>query len=151
MTEPEIMEMPAGRALDILIAEQVLGWMPEQGGWHAQQEDGKIVWISADTRFPFSTEIFAAWDVVLATRKRDWWWQIESHHGKDGGWQGSVWTDHKSDPEETRAICWDAETPQLAICRAALLGAMNLRMLNPAPPPHTTSSPSASPSPPTRS
>ena len=148
MTEREIMEMPAGCELDALIARHVMGWA-RLGGlanytgkpetfwetgerWCIEYPDPETVYrLSPEGGTPFrpSTEIADAWGVVFATRARDWWWEICSHHGKDGGWQGSVWTDHKSGPDETRAICWDAETPQLAICRAALCGAVTLKRL----------------------
>lgn len=159
MSKHDIMEMPAGRELDALIAEHVIGWMwlpyttgrgrpchilcppgtsPLKELPHGEQVSGpqtaaecemlplipRVILHHALPRY--SIDIAAAWEVILATRARDWWWKIESHHGKDGGWEGSVWMDHKSDPEGTRSICWEAETPQLAICRAALYGVMLL-------------------------
>lgn len=63
----------------------------------------KMDWeISAWYGFPVSpsTEDEDAFRVMMAARSRDWWFQVSSHGGKDGGWRAVC--DHRIAPDETR-------------------------------------------------
>ena len=120
MTREEILNMPAGREMDALVAEFVMGWLPNPGP--ALPKD-KIV--------PnFSIDIAAAWEVVkyiqintnyhrfvLETVFEDRLWRFWI--GANRNWRESSWP-----PVEVGETYWinaDANDPSLAICRAALL------------------------------
>ena len=127
MTRDEILNMPAGREMDALVAEKVMGWTnpritpsgrfritPPMGGkYHGGQMPPK-----------YSTDIAAAWQVVE--------WLME---------RGDVFVEYWSDGEwfvadkpvgvrqdATTAMCDGKATGEmsapLAICRAALLAVM---------------------------
>jgi hypothetical protein len=116
MTREEILNMPASAEMDVMIAEQVLGWKRDFGRW--VDRDGNKFWtIEPDedyyacenqcTHFTPSTEIAPAWEVVeklgLSVLK------------VQDGWQARK---HVSMSDETSS---NGETAPLAICRAALL------------------------------
>ncbi len=61
--------MKAGRALDALIAEKVMGWelvTESEFGvcWKIPQTDGRFGFLSDESALPYSTEMMAAWQVV---------------------------------------------------------------------------------------
>lgn len=113
----------AGRELDALIAEKVMGWTVDPiyrmytgaGMRHA-------VGNNLDTRFNPSTNIAAAWEVVEKMRERGDWVNLE---GDKEGWMVEVWPFTADDSwagggfygEDVKA---KADTAPLAICRAAL-------------------------------
>ncbi len=102
MTHDEILNMPAGQDMDMLIAENVL--MLDNNGWNE---------LFFHNRTKFSTDISAAWEVVE---------KIESI-GKS--WE--MWANTKEPLIHVRIgnkrTC-RAVTAPLAICRAALLAVM---------------------------
>jgi len=118
--------LPAGRELDALIAEQVMGWVrspnASQHAWGAFGADDKWRpvrnWSEPEYNvFPFqpSIDIFAAWAVVekcLATCP-----EHERQVGIDAVvHRGALWW-RVTLRNRTGA---EGETAQLAICRAAL-------------------------------
>jgi hypothetical protein len=124
MTRDEILSMPAGRELDALIAEKVMGWFitggvvcknnPEPGHY-----EGLVAFMS---KWRPSENIADAWQVV---DKADWYWElfpatdiydvteIVCRLGFEAGTMGDCSLEGEA----------KADTPELAICRAALLAA----------------------------
>ena len=131
MTRDEILAMPAGIEMDVLIATKVMGWKRYVNtAWSsfAQQRDGaeQVTWVEGDLNtfrasddWSPSTDISAAWEVV---------YKLHPDH--------SIQIDF-DDPETVEEIKWycglytkgepfrdyeaRADTAPLAICRAALL------------------------------
>jgi hypothetical protein len=110
MTQDEIVQMEAGREMDALVAELVMGWEKRVFGdgvdyWHLP--GGAICELDAPH---YSTDIAAAWQVV---EKLPFSVYVEVR------WDGKnaeAWFDSGSQT-------WEASAPTapLAICRAALL------------------------------
>lgn len=74
--------MNAGRELDALVAEKVMGWTWDEntawsptGSRNARVADGDLWWWLP----PYSTDIAAAWEVVERIRER-WELTIDSSH-----------------------------------------------------------------------
>lgn len=129
MTKEEIEQLPAGRELDALIAEALMGWSQkdDSNGFQVYTPDRCLGWWRADQpklgdRQPcFSTDIAAAWQVVEKINKTHYlntaqYW-IEG--GSNGGVLGFIvafrqYKTYKGEPAK-------ADTMPLAICRAALL------------------------------
>jgi hypothetical protein len=132
----ETTQLPAGRELDELIAEKVMGGVPRHPEWYWLRSG--VAPETPDLPTPkgqsaiycgpaFSTDIAAAWEVVEWMRAR--WaklpnaergepdtWQF--HDFADEGWRASVvWLHHDAPIVEVDEI---APTLPLAICRAAL-------------------------------
>lgn len=110
MTRDEILNMPAGRALDALIEYHIMKTqVPRNSDGHLSRS-----WVDGygyENTF-YSTDIAAAWDVVEKLNR--------------DGWYVSVFTGHKfecalSHPNPKRGNYCKGETAPLAICRAALL------------------------------
>ncbi len=125
----------AGRELDALIAEKVMGWTlikitPEQGRELLNMESGysaaarvhlvtchlEGVWGQPDGSITrdlplYSTDIAAAWEVVGELLKKHWYLRIECHQGR---W--FVWYDNQNEADDLA----EAEAAPLAICLAAL-------------------------------
>lgn len=126
MTPTEIDALPAGRELDALVAERVMGWtnistLSPQGryfgarhfGWHetlrgSVPEHGRVALPS------YSTDIAAGWEVVEKLVSLGWHFTITSLQGK---WHAGL-TKDIGDVRET-AMGHESTVP-LAICRAAL-------------------------------
>jgi len=118
LTDDEIDAMPAGRELDVLIAEHVMGlepWLGKPGAFHAP------IVLPHDTPKPclppaYSTDIAAAFSVLMAfpkthkgifhTQRRSNGWTL----GQPLEWQCTIGATNKV----------SADTAPLAICRAAL-------------------------------
>lgn len=140
-------DLPAGRKLDALIAEKVMGL--EKVAPHRQGFDGRSGWHDdygfgdgyvrnppkwpQEPRFPedynfqrvppYSTDIAAAWDVV--EKLGNWhgfdflvWRTAEASQYHEGDWQAG-WYEAGFDGPESRASAY-AKTAPIAICRAAL-------------------------------
>ena len=118
-------EMPAGRELDALVAEKVMGFClcPYDPKW-MRADTGSGIWIDGDTwrctdhgkpAFTpwrsYSTDIAAAWEVVEKMRE-DYEPRIELW---DEGWEVTILTGTDRGSASGRAL-----TAPLAICRAAL-------------------------------
>ena len=95
--------MKAGRELDALIAEKVMGWRLQAEPytcWNLPDGDQRIYTPN------FSTDIAAAWRVVEKMRSPDF------RLNREGDWVCCF--------GGTVAFCGDGDTAALAICRAAL-------------------------------
>ena len=125
MTRDEILNMPAGREMDALVAEKVMTlnvWQHEKRvkqlafrGNRSREVLGTVIEIIAGDRMlqNYSTDIAAAWQVVEKT-KNDY--DITRVGGKWHAWLFAI------DEVLTEAY---ADTAPLAICRAALLAVMD--------------------------
>jgi hypothetical protein len=129
MTRDEILSMEAGRELDALVAEQVMGWKRETYSFN-NWRDGKVESMELSglmgpdglrevDQFPFySTDIAAAWEVVekleeeniarLELTRLGWDWQKT--------WRVSFFTTAVSE-----GAIVEGDIVPLTICRAALL------------------------------
>lgn len=138
-------ELPAGRELDALVAEKVMGWRwyvftiaasgenvraifppddtaPVRFGYLPWKR-GDHDWRIANGGYPpaFSTDIAAAWEVVAEMEKRGQWCQVE--RCRRVGWCVTFAADpgaHCSPAYEDEGIIDCASTVPLSICRAAL-------------------------------
>lgn len=125
LTREKILSMPAGRELDALVAEKVMGWKqcsmegvriktcygkpPEFG-----RNDGRV-------RIPgYSTDISAAWEVVEKVKQMNWFFILSDNLFPDK-WEASLFWDPNGTMIEARA-----ETAPEAICKASLLAVMGL-------------------------
>lgn len=131
MTEQEIDAMEAGRELDALVAEKIMGWKVVDGWW--DMGDGRS-WPVEDwcddyerviqEAFRPSTDMSAAWyaiERVEATGK----WASSVNAVRDQSpnkWCTEFWPTDNWSP---RVISSYAETAPLAICRAVLKVASN--------------------------
>jgi hypothetical protein len=132
MTKDEILNMPAGREMDALIAEKVMGWKrpPSGNGWNVttlfkrKTPDGQnlqVAWVG-DGMVEFSADISAAWEVVEKMNQMKWRFYSRSITYNDGLIYKSIAAQFQNEHAlgiDTGYI--DAETMSLAICRAALL------------------------------
>jgi len=114
MTRDEILNIPSGRELDVLVAKQIFGF-------------GVMVWINHPDIDPkvvtpdeidllhYSTDIAAAWEVVnhfVSRRKRP-----KIDRVAENEWRVQL------DDFDENAVAYSSSAP-LAICRAALLAVM---------------------------
>lgn len=110
--------MEAGRALDALVAERVMGWHARDAwydaddNWMADLEDNFPIDAEA---FSPSTSIEAAWQVVEKMRGRGWTMTLN----QEAEMQFEPWDCRFFGPNDRRAIA-HGNTAPLAICRAAL-------------------------------
>lgn len=114
LTRERILLLPACRALDLLVAEKVMGQV-----WQGGNPIPNYTGVGGCWPHPFSTSIEAAWEVVekldeknyqaLVRRERSpqgsYWRACFFFPAGDGSWIGHA----------------EADTAALAICRAALL------------------------------
>lgn len=119
MTRDEILKMGAGREMDALVAEKVMGWSVEEatGYWLDDEQ-----YIAYSSPLDFSTSIDDAWKVVEKMQDIDLYILIADgyHHV---GWHIELCNKFG----ETLANIRDCETVSLAICRAALLVVMDIK------------------------
>lgn len=109
-------ELKAGRELDALVAEKVMGWKRLPGNWRG------IIWadpqypatgtIRSEEHFEASTDPGAAWKVVEAMRAKGWDYEIGSEDTGD-----SVYCEFSKDKSEGHV--YETTMPE-AVCRAAL-------------------------------
>jgi hypothetical protein len=139
---PDYSTMEAGREMDALVAEKVMGWtfcdysMPGTPWEFTDPPEERIsigVGLEPGTRrrnrIPnYSTSISAAWEVVEKFRQRQWKIQVIGHEWYDGGLWECVLLDALNS-ERGRALDrqvhdgksgWPEPSAPLAICRAAL-------------------------------
>jgi len=127
MKREDILNMPAGREVDALIAVNVFGWKwtpkmlipPDDDrrlNWAAEWDmEGRPNWLP-----DYSTHIADAWVVVDKLNGNNFFYSFEfSKDDKD--WMCEWWQRDNLEP-----IWATAETAPLAICRAALLTVMEL-------------------------
>lgn len=141
--------MEAGRELDALVAEKVMGWtavfrlaggnipygFPDDDYNRDVDEHRKHGTCGFPTDYhrepipEYSTDISAAWEVVEHFRQRQWTVKLVGHEWYDGGrWECTLLD--ALDTERSRALDtqrhnadkqgWDEPSAPLAICRAAL-------------------------------
>ena len=118
MTRDEILNMPAGRELDVLVANKVLGIVPTK--WHPLENP----WDEIPLR-PYSTDIAAAWKVVERLHEKGFYTGFY-RNGKGA-------TDKRGNFIENWGVdigcvieLADQPTLPLAICRAALLAVLEV-------------------------
>jgi hypothetical protein len=127
MTRDEILNMPAGREMDVLVLVSVMGIeYSEKDGENYREWSNcyteRACFVFRDIPH-YSADISAAWEVVEKLRdtsddEPDYWtitdlgnaWRVTSN-----------WAHHDGDIEN---FSIEAETAPLAICRAALLAVM---------------------------
>ena len=114
MNREEILNMPAGREMDALVAEKVMGFIklqfPGLPKYQKPTKDGVVPLYYVPN---FSTDISAAWEVVEQVTKKSKFTVIEIRGGNEL-YQVAFWYPLKDS--------WHAEgLLPLAICRAALL------------------------------
>lgn len=112
-------EMPAGKALDILVAEQVFGWTGIDKRWVAMGRSHATGWPEGDTSRghadvpDYSKDIAAAWKVLEKTFINHGTVARLSSSGEWGCTIGRLGSVHDG----------RGDTAPLAICRAALKAA----------------------------
>ena len=121
MTRDEILNMPAGREMDDLIARKVFGWQKlEFPAVPSYQKPGKNKITLALYELPrYSTDIAAAWEVVEEMQRRNFWALINLY----SSYCRVIFTLASAflEPFEVRA---EPNEIPLSICRAALLAVM---------------------------
>ncbi len=118
-------EMTAGRELDALVCELVMGWRREpQWGLTTMGKPNKpspegTCSVTSEVVPHYSTDIAAAWEVVEKLCELDEFCLITyfGSGGKVDGWVCELMSDYKHDRMK-------ALTAPLAICRAALKAVM---------------------------
>ena len=122
LTREQVLAMPAGRELDALVAERVMGWTRVEEyrtrlgkDWHGFRP-GEDYYHSL---YRYSTDIAAAWEVLgRFPPTAEGFTLALGQWGGSGEWR-FVWGRHGD---------WDnilyAEAAPLAICRAALVMAL---------------------------
>ena len=118
MTRDEILNMPAGRVLDALVAEKVMDWHWYKFLDPKLVDEAKGAWLDKDNRVMHnewlpSTDIADAWQVVekmqsfeLEMDYQESWHAYVNFPGEE--WYSSI-----------------GDTAPLTICRAALLAVMD--------------------------
>lgn len=113
MTRDEILNMPAGFKMDILIAEKVFDYPEEVIRNNGFKKDGD--WMVGTIK-PYSTDIAAAWEVVdkayITSLRR----VVNNEPDTPALWQAFIYADPN--------LSGIASTAPLAICRAALLATL---------------------------
>jgi hypothetical protein len=128
MTRDEILNMPAGREMDELVADKIIHW--NHNHEINECEDGFYSYCMIcghEPRFEeiepgdcdgypcYSTDISAAWEVIKEMQTKGYWVYL----GVLSSYSYCIFTGKQS-PKEYRVETGINETP-LAICRAALL------------------------------
>lgn len=119
MTNEEIDQMAAGRELDRLIAEKVMGWkLVDPIKYPADKYCGFPPGQQFDYIPKYSTEIAAAWPLMeRITKDKRFYYGVEMiTHLHSNGWLIVVFGESK----KYHDIYVFAETAPLAICRATL-------------------------------
>ena len=128
----QVDEMEAGRELDALVAEKVMGWRRVSDGqfyfWPSKEmvealrmSHPDLLAVDYFAAPEFSADIAAAWKVVEKMYSDGWTVSVGSLAAKPRGWRCTVSHMHADDfyrhPESYEA---NADTAPLAICRAVL-------------------------------
>lgn len=124
MKREEILNMPAGREMDALIAEKVMGWKLVQN----QGEGGGLYWVGHGGVFgdmhknqtpEFSEDILDAWRVIEKMHENKYQYTLRGHFM--GVEQHIATFDHQDWADANPLYSAHGATAPLAICRAALL------------------------------
>ena len=129
MTREEIMNMPAGREMDKIIAEKVFGleiretekWVKSCVPSKLRQPDYKVSIISAGG-LPlknYSTDILAAWCLIDKMHEKEYQYTLRGYFM--GGEQHVATFDNQDWADKNPLYRAHGATATLAICRAALL------------------------------
>jgi hypothetical protein len=112
--------LQAGRSLDCLIAERVIGWRHTCGAecpapkcWGWVDPDG-VDMLRGDDVPAYSTDIAAAWEVISEMQRRGWSFIL------DDMCSGKTYQCHFERERTEVYNVTDIETVPLAICLAAL-------------------------------
>lgn len=132
----DIAKLTAGRELDALVAEKVMGWrkVARVEAWDhgPDQKTGgpQVNWFGGPPDFPewnngqpvrcYSTDIAEAWLVVEKLRPGKFVWIKDCG---SFGWRVEILSSNSTDVQVDFAVV--ADTATLAICRAALKSALN--------------------------
>jgi hypothetical protein len=101
-------DLDAGRELDVLVAEKVMGWTNLRTTKAGMRRGTPAEYPHIGHEVPpYSTDMSAAWEVVEKMREREGYAGVESNHDL---WEASMGPWYVA----------TAETAPLAICRAAL-------------------------------
>jgi hypothetical protein len=103
-------ELVAGRELDALVAERVMGWVQEEPQPHPV--NSFAIYFGGPP--PYSTDIAAAWQVVERMREQEYSIALDSDT-----WLKHPYAVHFIGGNSGCVSC-TADTAPLAICRAAL-------------------------------
>lgn len=141
MTKKEIIQLPAGEELNILIAENLFGWKPitdeaelNRINKHALHPAPGKWWItpSGDKRNyaqNYSTDFNEAFKVIDALQEAEYWMRIIS--GRDGHWVKSSTVevgklpDLQGNPSRQLASLSGLPMPEM-ICKMALVAVLGL-------------------------
>lgn len=124
MTRDEILNMPAGREMDALIAEKVMGFYFNTYG---KSFTGKKYpgWHNLNQLLHYSTDIAAALEVMeKMANKPGASWCIETHYYKDG--TVMYWVIYKPYKNATFAHVYEDKSLPFAISKVALLAVMEV-------------------------
>lgn len=124
MTKNEILNMPAGREMDILVAEKVMGWTRKYVG-----EFGNQIWDSPsqgayleDAIPNYSTDIASAWEVVEKMKEEGFQFVIGT--SELFGKPVRYFVEFKKEGTAFSHNRVYTDTVPLAVCRAAMLPAL---------------------------
>jgi hypothetical protein len=134
----EILAEPAGRIIDALVAELVMGIEPI--AWDENTQDYYCPYCKDRMRYcgarsrcstcnewryspykEYSSDIAEAWQVVEKMRSDHWWFRLQDYQGLHMRPEGYECLFERSG---TGGVIEHAETAQLAICKAALLATL---------------------------
>ena len=130
MNRDEILNMPAGREMDTLVAEKIMGW--ERGNISALPQGDIPVWHTGEGKgwkthqsinWSPSTVINSAWEVVEKILEKPCSINVQTEFHSDGN-HSSCFI-HPYPRGTTNLIMGHGSTAPLAICRAALLAVMD--------------------------
>jgi hypothetical protein len=127
MTKDEILNIPDGREMDALISRDVFGMKIDKtfkGEWVVNPTYTDIFGKHQDTAIgwppnSYSTNISVAWEVVEFLKRNFWSTEIICWDFSERWVVTCEYRTGHGEPKKT--LYADAETPMLAICRAALL------------------------------
>ena len=122
MTRDEILNMEAGRKMDALIAEKVMGLPPEWTHFepHGKEFDTSIGRVAISEVAHYSTDIAAAWEVMEKMSKR-----YDIVVGVCGGLAScKILREVEHDWKWEMIVEQIYESSPFAICKAALLALM---------------------------
>jgi hypothetical protein len=128
MTRDEILNMPAGREMDKLIAAAItnkknIRWISFTKDWGCDTKEGYIPGKNLGWELvpQYSTRMSDAWEVAEVISPKYLWFQVGIEHLPNGedtcGWEVVIY----NIPDQQDRVHVSAATAPLAICRAVLL------------------------------
>jgi hypothetical protein len=124
-----VQERAAGPQLDAAVAQLVMGWT------HMRLSEGgsrREFWVNPDggakrlaANFKPSSDFQTAWNVIVKLfLKRGYQFELQTRD--DGKWQ-AVFARPRPEPEPPAYLIGDGDTPEVAICDAAIGAAYEAR------------------------